>query len=307
MQALSIKEPEEGEMVRRITPSQLQSKLKQIQSKQKQAINNYNQAVRHRNQNVRRAVNAYNNEVRKYNARVRTYRQKIASELNRLQSRTTFRYEVLRTSTLTLNTAYQNLDAHENEFENIVHGNEFLDLSEKENANSLAVSNALEGDEEPSRAPDGGSLTNTSITTELIQISQDLDNRWKGALFSLSPSNPDASRHFCTSAREIFIKILDAYAPDKEVLNRFPDCEKTDKGEPTRRWKIKQILVNAGIVNEAAVNFIDEDVKNVLQLFRLFNDGTHGSSGRYEFNKLLAIKERVESGIFYLSTICNYN
>lgn len=294
-------------MVRRISTSQLQSKIRQIQNKQKQEINKYNREVRKYQQNVRSFVNSYNNEVRKYNTRVRANRQKIITELNRLKSRTTIRHEGLRTSTLTLNTAYQNLDAQESEFENISHGNEFLDLSERENANSLAVSNILENDEESNEEPGTEVLSDTKITNELLLISSDLDNRWKGAIFSLNPHNPDASRHFCTSAREIFIQILDAYAPNEEVLNRFTNCELTDDGNPTRKWKIKYILVNAGIVSEAAVEFVDEDVKNVLKLFRVFNKGTHGSSGQYKFNKLIAIKQRVESGISYLSTICNYS
>lgn len=293
-------------MARKVTPSQLKNMIRQAQSKQRQAINKYNQEVRRHNQKVKQAVDKYNREVRSYNARVRANRQRIVTELNRLNSQTTIRYEVLRTSTLTLNSYYQNLDAHEHEFENIAYGGDFLDLSERENANSLAVTNALENDTLSIDGVNDETLGRTNITNELSLISTDLDSRWKGALFSLNPNNPDASRHFCTSAREIFVQILDAYAPDEDVLTRFPECEKTDKGQPTRRAKIKHILVNAGIVSKAAVDFVDEDVKNVLQLFRVFNDGTHGSSGRYELSKLVAIKERVESGITYLSTICNY-
>ena len=211
---------------------------------------------------------------------------------------------MLHTSTLTLNTSYQNLEAKEQEFENLAFGNEFLDLSEKENANSLAVSNILEGDGQENITGYEDELTNTSITDELSHISIDLNERWKGALYSLSPNNPDASRHFCTSAREIFIQILDHHAPDTAVFARFPDCDTAESGQPTRRWKIKHILVNAGIVSEEAVDFVDEDVNNVLQLFKVFNTGTHGSAGIYEFTKLAAIKERVESGITYLSSIC---
>ncbi len=293
-------------MAMRITPSQLRSKLRQIESKRRQAINKYNQAARQHNQNVRRAVNTYNNEVRKYNARVRANRQRIISELNRLQSRTTVRYQVLRTSTLTLNNAYQVLDSREDEFVAQNHGSEFLDLSERENANSLEVSNALEADDGIVSEADPSSLKNSKIANELSSISPDLDNRWKGALFSLSPNNPDAARHFCTSAREIFIQILDIHAPDEEVLTCFPSCEKTDKGFPVRKWKIKHILMKGGIVSDEAVDFVNEDVSNVLQLFRVFNDGTHGSSGRFDIKKLISIKERVEDGINYLSTICNY-
>lgn len=291
-------------MAKRINISQLKSKLRQLESKQRQAFTKYNQEVSRNNQNVRNAVNKHNNAVRQYNARVRANRQKIINELNRLQSRTTFRYQVLHTSTLTLNTAYQTLERHEREFENIPFGNQFLDLSERENANSLAVSNVLESEDQQGTTGDEGELVGTAITNELLSISPDLDSRWRGALFSLSPRNPDASRHFCTSAREIYIHILDHFAPDSAVLSRFPSCDKTDKGQPTRRWKIKHILVNAGIVSEQAVDFVDEDVTNVLQLFRVFNDGTHGSAGRFEFTQLRAIKGRVESGLVYLTTIC---
>ena len=291
-------------MAKKINISQFRSKLRQIESKQRQAINNYNQEVRKHNQNIKNAVNKYNSVVRQHNARVRANRQRIINELNRLQSRTIVRYQLLHTSTVLLNRSYQNLERREQEFENIPFGNQFLDLSEKENANSLSVSNALESDESQTNAGNDGDLVSTSITGELSEISPDLDSRWKGALFSLSPMNPDASRHFCTSAREIFIQILDHFAPDTDVLTRFPQCEKTDKGQPTRRWKIKHILVNSGIVSEEAVEFVDEDITNVLQLFRVFNDGTHGSAGRFEFSQLRAIKERVESGIVYLTAIC---
>jgi hypothetical protein len=291
-------------MAKRINISQLKSKLRQLESKQRQAISKYNQEVRRHNQNVRNAVNKYNNAVRQYNARVRANRQKVINELNRLKSRTTVRYQVLHTSTLTLNTAYQTLERHECEFENLPFGNQFLDLSERENANSLAVSNVLESEDQRGTTGDEEELASTAITNELLSISPDLDSRWRGALFSLSPRNPDASRHFCTSAREIFIHILDHFAPDSEVLSRFPNCETTDNGQPTRRWKIKHILVNAGLASEQAVDFVDEDVTNVLQLFRVFNDGTHGTAGRFEFTQLRAIKERVESGLIYLATIC---
>ena len=282
-------------MARRISSSQLRSKIRQAKNKSEQAR-------RKLNQNIRKAKN----EIRRHNARVRANRQKIINQLNRLRSRTVIRHKVLHTSTLTLNASYQNLEAKEHEFENLAFGNEFLDLSEKENANSLAVSNVLEGGEQENIAGNEEELVSTSITNELSQISTDLDSRWKGALFSLSPSNPDASRHFCTSAREIFIQILDHYAPNVAVLARFPDCDKTEDDQPTRRWKIKYILVNAGIVSEEAVDFVDEDVKNVLQLFNVFNTGTHGSAGVYQFSKLAAIKERVESGIMYLSSIGTY-
>jgi hypothetical protein len=63
------------------------------------------------------------------------------------------------------------------------------------------------------------------------------------------------------------------------------------------------MLSKAGLNIPDAVDFVDENVKNILQLFRTFNDGTHGSAGRFSNEKLLAIKNRVEDGIIYLTTI----
>lgn len=286
--------------------SQFRSKVRQAQNKQKQAIAKYNRDVKQHNQKVNRVINQYNTEVRQHNSRVRANRQKIASELRRIQSqRTTIHYQTIRTSAISLNTQYERLDSRENEFLDIENGSRFLDLSEKENANSLETSNILESEDSETEI-DPSLLLKTEIGNILESMSSDLNNRWKGALFSLNPNNPDAARHFCTSAREVFVQILDINAPDSLVIELDGDCEKTDQGQPTRRAKIKHLLHNAGIMNSAAIDFVDEDVKNVLSLFRVFNDGTHGSSGKFGIEKLMAIKTRVENGISYLSSISTH-
>ena len=292
-------------MPRKMTPSQIRNTVRQAQNKQKQAIDKYNREVRQHSQKVKQAVNNYNNEVRRHNARVRANRQKIASELRRLQSSRTVRYQVVQTSAITLNNFYERLDAGGAELENVNHGSEFLDLSERENANSLALSNALESETDESNI-DPSDLLRTEIDGMLQQLSSDLSNRWRGALFSLNPKNPDAARHFCTSAREVFVQILDMKAPDEKVLAQHPSCDKTQNGQPTRKEKIRYLLGSCGFLTAEAVDFVDEDVKNVLALFRVFNDGTHGSSGKFGFNKLMSIKTRVEDGITYLFSICQH-
>lgn len=292
-------------MPRRMTLSQIRSAMRQEQNKQKQAIDKYNREVRKHNQKVKQAVNKHNNEVRKHNARVRANRQKIASELTKLQSTSTVRYQVIRTSAVSLNSYYEKLDADESSLENLNYGNNFLDLSERENANSLALSNALESQSEESSI-DPSDLLRTEVDGMLQQLSPDLSNRWKGALFSLNPQNPDAARHFCTSAREVFIQILDVNAPDEKVLAHNPDCDKTTNGQPIRKEKIRYLLNRHGLLTEEAVDFVDEDVRNVLSLFRVFNDGTHGSSGKFGIDKLMSIKTRVEDGIAYLFSISTH-
>ena len=119
----------------------------------------------------------------------------------------------------------------------------------------------------------------------------------------MSPRNPDAARHFCTSAREILVKILDIAAPNDAVKSTFPDCETTDQDVPIRREKIRYLLKRTGIINNSAVNFVDENVENVLELIRVLSGGTHGPSGKFSINQLMAIKTRAEDAITYLFSI----
>ena len=47
-------------------------------------------------------------------------------------------------------------------------------------------------------------------------------------------------------------------------------------------------------------DLVAEDVDNVLSLFRTFNDGTHGHTGRFTITELAAIRTRVESAIGFI-------
>ncbi len=95
-------------------------------------------------------------------------------------------------------------------------------------------------------------------------------------------------------------------APDEKVLALNPNCDTAPNGQPTRKEKIRYLLSRCGLLTAEAVDFVDEDVKNVLALFRVFNDGTHGSSGKFGLNKLMSIKTRVEDGITYLFSISQH-
>jgi len=49
--------------------------------------------------------------------------------------------------------------------------------------------------------------------------------------------------------------------------------------------------------------FIEQDMDNIVKLFSIFNDGTHGSAGTFDLHQLSAIKKRVENGIVFLAEI----
>lgn len=277
-------------MVRKISTSQLRSQLRRLESKQRTAINNYNRAIKN-----------YNTQVRIINNELRRNQQKIKSELSKLNSglRITTTYS---TSVRTLNVSYQRVTDNYEVLENTNSKQEQLyDLIEQENANNLVVANTLNNPNDTAEIE--GSLNDSMIGDKLKILSPDLNDRWNGALYSLNPKNPDATRHFCTSSREIFTDIFDNYAHDEEVFNMFPNCDKTERGNATRRWKIKYFLNKKGIELKGAEEFIDNDIDNILELYHILSDGTHGYAGRYTFIQLKAIKKRVEDGILFLCNI----
>ena len=216
-------------MVRRVTPSQLNSMVRKAQQKQRQAIDKFNREVRGYNQKAKRVVDNYNREVRTHNARVRADRQRLKNELIRLNRQpVTARLMTFRTSVSAVQTAHKRLEHAADVSRFDARYNEILDLSERETANSAGLMNALLGDAEPPdellpNAPD------SLLIPVLHAISADLSDRWRGALFSLNLSNPDAARHFCTSAREIITRILDTKAPDSIVTGAMPGCDCTPR------------------------------------------------------------------------------
>lgn len=274
--------------------SQFKSKMRSIQ-------NQYNREMKSIERKLNQGINNYNREVRKFNAELRQNQSKIKSELAKLQRNSTIRaktnYEI---SVHTVNTSYSKLNQRF-DFNNEKKYGGLLEVIEKENANNLEVANILLENDEPEN--EEYSLEETKISNDLMKISEDLDNRWRGAIFALNPKNPDATRHFCTSTREIFTQLIDCHAKDENVLNVFPNCEKTNNGSVSRRAKIKYLLHKKGVEDNDIEEFIHEDIENILKLLCELNGGTHGNAGKYTINQLKGIKKRAESG---LSFLCEY-
>lgn len=279
-------------MAKKFNASQLKSKLSQLQSQQRNAINKYKQEVR----KVNNAISQYNQAVRQHNARVRAHRQRLNSAIARLNSQTSSRYSVTTTSSIRLYQSYQQLDnRYESGYLNDSYG-DWIDLAEREAANSAELSNSLQAPAESSQFI--GPVITSTISYELKGISEDLDNRWKGAIFSLNPHNPDAARHFCTSSREVIIQLIEMRAPDEEVKVNYPSVKLAENGKPSRRSKIEYLLHQNQ--RDALADFTESNIEDIMILFRDFNDGTHGSAGRYSYDQLLKLKTRVEDSIKYL-------
>jgi len=209
---------------------------------------------------------------------------------------------VLRTTSFSLNEAFERLERDTASEESDTRQRLLVGLPEQENANNLALTNVLLNDEIEDDVEEFGSLDSTAITDELQKISTDLHQRWQGALFALNPQNPDAPRHFCTSVREIFTQIIHINAPDDDVFSLVPDCQKTQEGKPTRRDRIRFLLQQSRTESGSFEDFIEKDMENLMELFNVFNEGTHGPAGKLNRSQLLSLKTRVEDAIIFLTS-----
>lgn len=293
-------------MARKVTASQLRSMARKAQQDYNRAVNKANRAINDYNREVKRAVNNYNAEVRKYNSRVRQHnaqvrrnRQIINNQLRKMSTTVTIQssYTI---SARAMQRYYDDVgNAYYEGVEVTPEQEAILDLIDQEQATSLVTENFIVNDVVPDETPE-----DLEIGNHLAVVSEDLNSRWKGAVFSLNPNNPDATRHFCTSTREIFTQMLDIKAPDSDVLAANPNCEVTpERKTPTRRAKIAYLMRKKGL-SESVIAFADADIANINELFKTLNGGTHGPAGKYEYEKLLQVKKRVEQGIIFLCEIC---
>lgn len=287
-------------MVRRVTPSQYASMVRQAEAKRRQAISKINQDISRYNREVKKAVDNYNREVRAHNSRVRADRQRLSTAIRRLEQEARKPVRVAYTvQSRTVYSSYERLERRAEAGHYDDSFNDALDLAEREAANSVELESALQTEPDPEEAEEE-MLADPTLIGKLATIETDLAERWQGALYALSPRNPDASRHFCTSAREIFSRIFESRAPDIEVRTADPNCPLTERGTPTRRAKIAYLLSRQRLTDDALETFIDDDIENILSLFQVFNDGTHGSAGKYGMSQLKLIKKRVENGLQFL-------
>ena len=51
---------------------------------------------------------------------------------------------------------------------------------------------------------------------------------------------------------------------------------------------------------EELEDFIEADMKNVVDLFHVFNKGTHGTAGTFTSSQLHEIRKRTEDAIMFL-------
>lgn len=295
----------------RMNISQLKSKLNQARNKRKAALRKIEQGLKTIVNNHNQRVRQHNQKVRQHNVQVRASKQKLISALNTFirhsnnpNDRIIYSTEYTR-SVKVLNNSYSHLEARYDNQENGIDQRLILDLPERENTNNLMLYNSLGGNDEDDGQVETD-LQRTFIEELLHQIKPEYCQKWQGAIYALDPRNVEAARHFCSSAREVCIGILNTYAPDEEV-RLFPGCEYTQdiNPKPTRRSKINYLLYQKSITNDLLTTFVEDDLDSMLRLFHELNSGTHGSVGRFEIPQLLKLKNRSEDYIKFIAYIAS--
>ena len=122
-------------------------------------------------------------------------------------------------------------------------------------------------------------------------IASCLERRRRGALFALDPRNPDASRHFLHERSRNLHRHPGTACSRRRRVPGVSDCPKTDTGRPTRRARIQFALHQKGLLTAPLEQFIDDDVDDIVALFKLFNTGTDGEAANIAFSSLVAIKD----------------
>lgn len=306
-------------MVRRVTPAEYKRLIEQQNRKIKKQVDDYNRAekkrvddynrkVKDHNRKVNRSIDEYNRQARQYNSAQRTKRTQLNNAIQRFnQSNSSVIYTsstILRESTTLLEERFNHLSDYTETNELNNSSPVLIDYPVQETNNSVQLYNSISGFDSGEYIPPS-ELQRTVVEDNLFQISDELGKRWGGAIYSLNPQNPDAARHFCTSVREIFIKLIDIKAPDENVLFFNPNCG-IHNGRPNRRSKIQYLLHRKSLEFTALENFVDADIENLLDFFKTLNDGTHGSAGTFDVQQLLKIKKRAEDSIIFISALGNY-
>ena len=127
---------------------------------------------------MRKLESDINRELRKYNSNVRRNQQIVVRELNKLSSHSSVQTKY----TISLKAMHQHYTKVGNIYRDTYITPEqehILELIEREQANGLITANVVENEEFSEENTD-----NVEIGNKLQAVSEDLNNRWKGAVFA---------------------------------------------------------------------------------------------------------------------------
>ena len=143
----------------------------------------------------------------------------------------------------------------------------------------------------------------TSICITLLEtVDADLARPYVGARDALRGTNPDRTRHFLSSLRELWSHLLRQIAPDKRVLEWIPkdDEELLHEGRPTRRSRI--LYLCRDLNHGPLTNFIADDADIFVKFIEFFSR-VHELNTELSYRQLRGIQLRSDSWLTYILQI----
>jgi len=137
--------------------------------------------------------------------------------------------------------------------------------------------------------------TRASLEAALAKINPSLCKLWHGANLAAVSDNPDKVRHALTSLRELFTQVIHFLAPDADVKRWTTDPIRYHQGRPTREARL--LFICSNVATPPLSDFVKAEVRSVLSLARVFQQGTHDINLSLSPAQLRLIFLRVESAL----------
>jgi len=143
--------------------------------------------------------------------------------------------------------------------------------------------------------------TKDELEANLRVLDPSLIKLWKGAKEALNSKNPDATRHFVTSLRELITHVIHKLSPDDELRawSNSPDCYHDNR--PTRRGRL--LFICRKINHDQFSDLLKKDIDALLAYVDVFQEGTHAIDSHLTKTQLDLLMLKVESTIRFLIRI----
>jgi predicted pPIWI-associating nuclease len=143
--------------------------------------------------------------------------------------------------------------------------------------------------------------TESKLELLLKKIDARLPKLWRGARMISVSTNPDKTRYASVSLRELMTQVLHILAPDAEIRRWTSDPRYFHNGKPTR--EIRLLYICQPIANGALSDFIRADIRSVIALGNVLQEGTHGIDADFSALELRLIFNRIEGALCSLIEI----
>jgi hypothetical protein len=120
----------------------------------------------------------------------------------------------------------------------------------------------------------------------------------KGAKQASHSDNPDKVRHTITSLRELTTRILHDLSPDEKIIKWSTKKEDFVDSRPTRKCRVAYIF--RSLEHSTVSPLIENDISFIVNLFNIFNKGTHKLIPESNSEELDYLITKIESTLLLL-------